>query len=123
MEEAKKLRFLMGIAALLSALLIAVVFLDAPDFPLPTFFIDQPADFSGELPVFTEGMQETQVININTATVAQLDTLPGIGEVTARRIVAYRESIGGFTSVEQLTQVERIGEKTLEKLLPYITID
>lgn len=62
------------------------------------------------------------VVNINTATAAQLETLPGIGEVKAQAIIAYRETYGPFRSVDELTLVKGIGEKTLQKLLPYICV-
>lgn len=61
-------------------------------------------------------------ININTATPEQLQLLPGIGPVLAQRISDYRTELGAFTSVEELLDVKGIGEKTLEKLLPYITV-
>ena len=61
-------------------------------------------------------------VNINTATAAQLQTLPGIGEALAGRIVAYREENGPFTDVAQLTCVDGIGTKKLENILDYITI-
>ncbi len=62
-------------------------------------------------------------ININTAGKEQLMELPGIGEVKAEAIIAYRESSGGFRAVEELLNVKGIGEKTLEKLRPLISID
>ena len=61
-------------------------------------------------------------VNINTADVAGLAQLPGIGEVLARRIVDYRSTHGNFTAVEQLTNVEGIGEGKLEAILEWITI-
>lgn len=61
-------------------------------------------------------------ININTATAEELDLLPDIGPVRAKAIIAYREEFGPFTSVEDLLYVEGIGEKTLAKILEYITI-
>lgn len=56
------------------------------------------------------------LIDLNTATVAQLDTLPGVGPVTAAAIVAWRDTHGKFTSVDQLGEVDGIGPARLEKL-------
>ena len=61
-------------------------------------------------------------VNINTADAAVLAQLPGIGEVLARRIVDYRKAHGSFTAIEQLTNVEGIGEGKLEAILEWITI-
>ena len=55
-------------------------------------------------------------MNLNTATVAELDTLPGVGPVTAAAIVAFRDANGEFTDVEQLGDVDGIGPARLEKL-------
>lgn len=63
-----------------------------------------------------------EVINLNTATVQQLDTLPGIGPVTAAAIVAWRDANGKFTSVDQLAKVDGIGPARLEKLRPLVRV-
>lgn len=55
-------------------------------------------------------------INLNTATVEELDTLPGVGPVTAAAIVAFRDANGSFTDVEQLGDVDGIGPVRLDKL-------
>lgn len=55
-------------------------------------------------------------ININTATAEELTALPGIGPVKAQSIVEYRAQIGGFTSVDQLTDVKGIGVKTRDSI-------
>ena len=61
-------------------------------------------------------------ININTATVEQLDLLPEIGPVLAQRIVDYRNEYGPYTSVNDLLYVNGIGEKTLAKIISLITV-
>lgn len=62
------------------------------------------------------------LLNINVASVKELQSLPSIGEKMALRIVAYREKHGRFSSVETLTEVKGIGDKTLEKLKPFISV-
>ena len=62
------------------------------------------------------------VVNLNTATVAQLETLPGVGVKLAERIVDYRTKNGGFKKIEDLMNVRGIGEKNFLKLKPFITV-
>lgn len=62
------------------------------------------------------------VININTASARELETLPGIGEVKAGQIVAYREEHGLFMSLEDLLNIPGIGPELLEKIRPGITL-
>jgi competence ComEA-like helix-hairpin-helix protein len=64
-----------------------------------------------------------QKIDINTATEEDLIPLPGIGIKTARAIVAFRESIGGYTSLEQLRLVRGVGDKTYNCLKQLVTIE
>lgn len=61
-------------------------------------------------------------LNINTATLAELMELDGIGETRGRAIIAYREEHGAFSSADELLNVRGIGEKTLEKLRAHITV-
>ncbi len=61
-------------------------------------------------------------VNINTASVEQLTSLPGVGEKLAQRIVAYREKAGDFKAAEELMNVSGIGEKSYQKLERLITV-
>lgn len=61
-------------------------------------------------------------VNINTATLNELQTLPGIGPSKSQAIISYREENGPFAEPKDLIKVSGIGQKTLEKLLPLITV-
>jgi competence protein ComEA len=61
-------------------------------------------------------------VNLNTATVAELDALPGIGRKTAELIIAYRQKNGGFRKIEELMNVKGVGEKSFLKLKPRIVV-
>lgn len=80
-------------------------------------------------PQTSNGSQEPQGmdakdtrINLNTATLEELDSINGIGPVTARKILDYRARTGGFSSVDQLLEVSGIGAKTLEKIRAKVTV-
>jgi comEA protein len=62
------------------------------------------------------------LVNLNTATQAQLETLPGIGAKVAARIIEHRQKNGGFKKIEELMNVKGIGEKAFLKLKPQITV-
>jgi competence protein ComEA len=64
----------------------------------------------------------TVQVNLNTATVADLQELPGVGAKVAARIVEYRQKQGPFKRIEELMNIQGIGEKSFLKLRPQITV-
>ena len=62
------------------------------------------------------------VVNLNTASAADLEALPGIGKSTAQRIVEYRQKSGGFKKIEELMNVKGIGEKSFLKIKSRLTV-
>ena len=63
-----------------------------------------------------EDKKHGKKININTATEEELESLKGIGPATAKNIISYREEYGGFSSIEEIKNVKRIGDKIFEKI-------
>lgn len=61
-------------------------------------------------------------LNLNTCTAAELMTIDGIGEVRAAAIIAYREYLGAYTDIEQLKNIEGIGDGIFAKIEPYVTV-
>ncbi len=72
--------------------------------------------------VTTTSAVQTLTVNLNTATAEELQQLEGVGEVLSERIIAYREKHGSFRSVEDLLDVQGVGETRLEKWRPYLTV-
>jgi competence protein ComEA len=70
----------------------------------------------------TSGSPVPGLVDINTADETTLETLPEVGPVTAQSIITWRTQHGGFSSVDQLLEVDGIGDATLAKLTPYVTI-
>ena len=64
----------------------------------------------------------SDIINLNTASAAQIATLPGIGPKTADLIIQYRQKNGGFKKVEEIMNVRGVGEKSFLKLKSRITV-
>lgn len=76
----------------------------------------------GETPVAAPGTTAGGLVNINTADAATLDTLPRVGPAMAARIIEWRETNGPFASIDDLTSVTGIGEKTFEGLKDLVTV-
>jgi competence protein ComEA len=68
------------------------------------------------------GPAAADTINLNQATAEQLDTLPGVGPVTAQAILAWREASGPFTTVTQLQEVDGIGPATYARIEPHVSV-
>ncbi|MBQ6380303.1 MAG: helix-hairpin-helix domain-containing protein [Clostridia bacterium] len=108
------------ILAAIGIALVAAVFLVAAFSPLKN-----QATFQSTA-VAETAQAETEApfpVNINTASEARLQTVPQIGEKTAKAIVEYRAQHGNFTTVDDLLNVSGIGEKTLESIKEYICVD
>lgn len=84
--------------------------------------LDQPSSSSAYVeyiistPTIEINNDQNQLININTAQIETLCTLNGIGEIRAESIIEYRNSNGGFETIEEIMQVKGIGEKTFEAI-------
>jgi len=70
-----------------------------------------------------DGQHLTGVVNVNTASLEELQLLPGVGETRARAIVAARKQRGGFKSLDELVEVKGIGETSLTRLRPFVRLD
>ena len=81
-----------------------------------------PHDLAAQQPPVRTSTERPAPVNLNTATEAQLEALPGIGAAVAARIVEYRKKNGAFKKVEELMNVKGIGEKSFLKLKPLVTV-
>jgi competence protein ComEA len=85
--------------------------------------IDVPTQEESEKLEVMQEESASQYININTANEETLTTLPGIGASKAKSIISYRESKGGFTSIEELMEIEGIKEGVYNKVKDMITVN
>lgn len=81
-----------------------------------------PAGVAGSLGATPGAGESGPLVNLNTADLAALETLPGVGPVTADAIMTWRTEHGGFTAVEELLEVDGIGDATLAEIAPHVTI-
>lgn len=82
----------------------------------------QPADMQTAAQTLPPVQADDGLVDLNSASAEELDTLPGVGPATAKLIVEYRETYGGFASIEEVKNVKRIGDKTFEKFKHLITV-
>lgn len=78
---------------------------------------------SDEVAIESSNQNETNKININIADIQELDTLPGVGEATANKIINYRDEKGKFNSIEDIKNVNGIGDKKYEDIKDKISIN
>lgn len=105
----------LAMLALTAALILALLLYPAPE---PGVYAE-----SGSAVLGLEAAAAGGRLNVNTATAAELELLPGIGPVKARAIVDYRAEHGAFASERELLNVSGIGEATLAGLIDYITVE
>ena len=108
----------------LSAINLARPLTDGERVYIPRRGETPPPDAGGTGPVSSggDGGSAGGKVNLNTATSAELEALPGIGQVLAQSIVDYRTQHGPFRSVRDLLKVEGIGEKKFDSLKDYVTV-
>jgi competence protein ComEA len=78
---------------------------------------------SDSSPAASPSPNAPRLISLNTATQAELESLPEVGPSTAAAIIAYREAEGPFQTLEELMEVEGIGPATFEAVKPFITLE
>jgi len=81
-----------------------------------------PAPATDDKPRTNPTSAPTEKIDLNTATVEELQTLPGIGASRAQDIVAYREANGPFQHIEEIRNVSGIGEGIFARIEPHVTV-
>jgi len=115
-SQERGLIVLIGVALLASGI---ILFLNnehhAPQYEGGPFVLENVRVIA---PVFTE----VGKINVNEASAAELERLPGIGETLAARIIAYREEHGPFRALDELQNVSGIGKETIERLREYAEV-
>lgn len=106
----------------LSQLNLAQKLADGQKITVPTIGSASTSAGEGTATTPADASSDGALVNINTASLEELETLPSIGEVRAQAIITYRETNGGFRTIEELQEVSGIGEKIFADVAPYITV-
>lgn len=95
---------------------------DAAHIHIPALAELAPAGFTPAIPASDPAPAAGGLLDLNTATAAELEDLPGIGATLAGRIVAHRDEAGPFVAVEDLREVSGVGEKLYAQIAPLVTV-
>ncbi len=106
----------------LSQLNLAQKLADGQKITVPAVGTNAATDGAAAATSSTNSDNGGALVNINTATLEELETLPSIGEVRAQAIITYRETNGGFRTIDDIKEVSGIGEKIFADIAPYITV-
>lgn len=132
MKEEKQITFLIGTALFLCFLILGYAAFFASPVQLYTVLpITESQDESflvesSDVSIYSNDSNEiilSDKININTATLLELTEIPGVGEVIAQRILEYRQKHHLFADIQELLDIDGIGQKKFEKMEPYVTIN
>ena len=121
--DSKFERYVFAAAMLVTAAIIVFNVVDLPYNEQPVISSTVETTTNQESEKAVQAMKQIATrININTATIDELQTIDGIGYNLAYQIIAYRNALGEYTSLEQLMNIRGIGQRVFEKIEPYITL-
>ena len=106
----------------LTSLNLARLLVDGEQIVVGQAAVAPPAAGAGAAGGAATPSEPTALVNLNLASESELESLPEVGPVTAQAIISWRDAHGGFTSVDELLEVDGIGEATLAQVAPYVTV-
>lgn len=124
MEYDSKLeRYVFAAAMLVTAAIIVFNIVELPNEEQPIISSQVETTTEQESDSAVQAMAPiSDIVNINTATIDELQSVKGIGYNLAYQIVAYRKVIGGYSSLEQLMNIKGISQRVFEQIKPYVTL-